>query len=190
MEFLDLGLPSGTKWAMCNLGANQPTEYGDYFAWGDTSTKSLYTGRTCDTYDVEIFTLVMDGYVNRQHVLSPMYDAATQILGENWTMPSGQQAQELIDNCTWNWVENYKGTGVNGEVGISKINGVEIFLPASGYINNHECFTSGSNGGYWTSSPNMSAANRAWSIAFDSNVINVFNHGLRYNGYSIRPVCK
>ena len=190
MELIDLGLPSGTKWALCNIGANKPTEYGDYFAWGDTSTKSNYVGRTCETYDLDIYSLKMEDYVNRRNVLSDNYDAAAYILGERWRIPSGEQAQELIDYCQWGWVNNYEGSGVNGMLGISKINGAKVFLPASGYAQSGNHLMVGDNGGYWTGSPNMIASNRAWSIAFDSNIINVFDHGLRYYGYSIRPIYK
>jgi len=190
MELIDLGLPSGTKWASCNIGANKPTEYGDYFAWGDTSTKSNYVGKTCETYDLDIYSLKMEDYVNRRNVLSDNYDAAANIWGERWRIPSGEQAQELIDNCQWEWVINYENSGVNGRLGISKINGAKIFLPAAGYAQNSNHLMMGNNGGYWTGSPNMVASNRAWSIAFDSNVINVFDHGLRYYGYSIRPIYK
>ena len=87
-------------------------------------------------------------------------------------------------------VNSYQGIEVRGMLGTSKINGKEIFLPAAGYKNNDQLIMLGQCGGYWTSSPNLTAANRAWSIAFEGNLINVFNHGLRYNGYSLRPVTK
>lgn len=188
METIDLGLPSGTLWASCNLGASSLLEFGDYFAWGDSSPKTNYIGRTCATYDLNIGQLKLDDYVNRNNVLDSDYDAARAILGDNWRLPSGTQAQELIDNCSWEWVENYNITEVNGMLGKSKHNGATIFLPTAGYRNNTQLLMVGQNGGYWTGAPNFTAANRAWSIAFDRNVINVFNHGLRYNGYSIRPV--
>lgn len=191
MNIIDLGLPSGTKWADCNVGANAPTEFGDYFAWGDTSPKSNYIGRTCETYDLDIYTLKMEDYVNRNNNLYTNYDAAAQILGEKWRIPTGEQAQELIDNCNWKWVENYNNTQVNGMLGVSKINSAAIFFPAAGYRQGeNNLLMNGKNGGCWTSAPNITASNRAWSIAFDANVINVFNHGLRYYGYSIRPVTK
>ncbi len=190
MEIIDLGLPSGTKWAMCNIGAKCPTEIGDYFAWGDTSSKNVYVGRTCETYDLNIVKLKLEDYVNSRNVLSKYYDAAAQILGSGWSIPSGEQAQELVNSCDWEWVENYEDTGVNGRLGISKINGNKIFFPAAGYMNNESKIRVNIDGGYWTSSPNMTASNRAWSIAFDQGVIGLFDHGLRYNGYSIRPVYK
>lgn len=87
MELIDLGLPSGTKWASCNIGANKPTEYGDYFAWGDTSAKIDYVGKTCETYDLDVYSLKMDNYVNRRNVLCEKYDAAAYILGEGWRIP-------------------------------------------------------------------------------------------------------
>jgi uncharacterized protein (TIGR02145 family) len=148
----------------------------------------MYVGRTCETYDLDICSLKMEDYVNSRNVLSANYDAATYILGNGWRIPSGKQAQELIDNCNWEWVTNYENTGVNGRLGISKNNGARIFLPAAGYAQNCNHLMIGDNGGYWTSSQNMVASNRAWSIAFDSNVINVFDHGLRYYGYSVRAV--
>ena len=188
METIDLGLPSGTLWGICNLGANHPTECGDYFAWGDTSPKTNYIGRTCDTYDLDIAKLKSENYVNRGGVLSSDYDAASLILGYDWNIPSGDQSQELIDNCIWAWVSSYDGVQVGGMLGTSKINGARIFLPAAGYRNNEQLIMIGRCGGYWTGSPNFVAANRSWSIAFEGNLINVFNHGLRYNGYSIRPV--
>lgn len=190
MEFIDIGLPSGTKWASCNLGANNPTGSGDYYAWGDTTIKEVYTGRTCETYDMDIYSLKMNDFVNTQNVLTEDHDAAACNLGDNWRIPSGEQAQELIDYCSQTWEINYKGSGVNGRLGISKINGAEIFLPASGYKHNSNVNMEGSNGGYWTGAPNLSVLNRAWSIAFDAGVINVFNHALRYYGYSIRPVLR
>ena len=110
MDTINLGLPSGTLWASCNLGANNPEEYGDYFAWGDTSTKSDYVGRTCETYDLNIGELKFNDFVNRNDVLATDYDAASCILGNDWRIPSGPQAQELIDNCDWEWVNNYNST--------------------------------------------------------------------------------
>ena len=190
MELIDLGLPSGTKWASSNIGANNPTECGDYFAWGDVATKSMYVGRTCETYDLDIVSLKFQDYLNRANVLSEKYDAAACILGNGWRIPSGEQAQELIDNCNWEWVANYNDSGVNGRLGVSKINGERIFLPAAGKALNSSQSLVGENGGYWTGAPNMVSANRAWSIAFDANVIGVFDHNFRYYGFSIRPVSK
>ena len=189
MEYIDLGLPSGTKWASCNLGAERIEEYGNYFAWGDTFTKQVYVRSNCKTYDLDYSNLSYEDYVN-SYILTKEYDAAAHSLGGKWCIPSGEQAQELVDNCDWEWVSNYNQSGINGRLGTSKINGAKIFLPAAGYMENSNVFLDGKNGGYWTSSPNIMASNRAWSLAFDSSVINVFDHGLRYFGYSIRPVFK
>ena len=89
METIDLGLPSGTLWASCNLGASSLLEFGDYFAGGDSSPKTNYIGRTCATYDLNIGQLKLDDYVNRNNVLDSDYDAARAILGDNWRLPSG-----------------------------------------------------------------------------------------------------
>ncbi len=185
---LDLGLPSGTKWNSCNVGANTPTEYGDYYAWGDVAVKDNYVGRTCETYDVDIVTLKFDDVLTIDNILSIEHDAAYHNCGKEWRIPSGEQAQELIDSCTWEWIENYEKTGINGRLGISKYNGVKIFFPAAGLISNTQKNLEGENGGYWTSSPNIVSSNRAWAIAFDSNTIDVFDHNFRYYGFSIRPV--
>lgn len=96
MKTIDLGLHSGTLWDDCNLGENQPTECGNYFAWGDTQPKSNYVGRTCKTYDLDIARLKMDDYVDGNNVLFPDCDAASQLLGVKWNIPSSSQAQELI----------------------------------------------------------------------------------------------
>lgn len=190
MEVIDLNLPSGTLWGATNIGAQSQADNGSYFAWGDTFPKSNYIGRTCQTYDLDIASLKFQDFVDSWNVLTPDYDAATQILGKEWSMPSGEQAQELVDNCTWQWTDDYQGTGKSGMLGKSKHNNAEIFLPAAGYRNNEQLLMDGKCGGYWTGAPNFVAANRAWSIAFEGNLINVFNHGLRYNGYSIRPVTR
>ena len=134
-------------------------------------------------------SLSFEDFVNSGK-LSKEYDAAAQILGDKWRIPTGQQAQELVENCDWEQVTNYEQSGVNGRLGISKINGAKIFLPAAGYMQSTNLLFVGANGGYWTSSPNIMASNRSWSLAFDSSLINVFDHGLRYYGYSIRPVFK
>ena len=123
MELIDLGLPSATKWASCNLGASQPTDYGNYYSWGGVSTQLCYSRRASQTYDLGIVSLKMGDFVNSNNVLSKEYDAAFQMLGEDWRIPSGEQAQELVDNCNWKWVEDYNGIKICGKLGISKING-------------------------------------------------------------------
>lgn len=82
MKAIDLGMPSGTLWAECNIGAQKPEEYGNYFAWGDIAEKQNYIGRTCETYDLDIIHLITEGFVNNLNVLSIEHDAAYYILGK------------------------------------------------------------------------------------------------------------
>ena len=116
-EYVDLGLPSGTLWATCNIGASNSWENGDYFAWGETNPKNEYSEYT--------YT-----YRDNPETLPPSQDAATVNWGSDWCMPTQQQCQELSDNCTWTW------TTLNGKNGyeVKSENGNSIFLPASGWM--------------------------------------------------------
>lgn len=140
--FVDLGLPSGTLWATCNVGADSPEEEGKYFAWGETSEKSTYydwshyeyckgTVTTLTKYcTVEKWSgnLSMDGLTE----LLPEDDAATVNLGAEWQMPIKAQFEELFNNSytTTEWTTL---NGMKGAMITSKSNGRSIFLPASGY---------------------------------------------------------
>ena len=146
-EYVDLGLPSGTLWATMNIGANSPEEYGDYFAWGETQPKVEYSW---DTYEWGIvddpdgdgdglfFTKYCtsssfgyNGFTDGKTELDPEDDAATVNWGSEWRMPSSDQIQELIDNCTIEWTTK---NGVNGRLFTSNINGASLFLPAAGHF--------------------------------------------------------
>ena len=165
-EWVDLGLPSGTKWATCNVGASNPREYGSYFAWGETSPKSSYTE---DNYM----------YFSEPNVLPESADAATVNWGEGWRMPTTEEFLELRDKCTWTRITNgYKVIGPNG-------NG--IFLPAAGYRYDSEFSDAGSLGYYWLSS--LSGTDFAWYLFFNSADYDVYN-GYRDDGLSVRPVCQ
>lgn len=188
METIDLDLPSGTLWGTCNIGANNITEFGFYFAWGDIYSKSNYRGMTCATYDLNLADLRRNDYTNIYNELSKECDVAYQRFGSEWRIPSAEQSKELIDNCNWEWKENFEDSGVNGILGVSKSNGQQIFLPAAGYKVNEQLVVTNDRGCYWTSTPNYTASNRAWSINFDYKIMNTFNHGLRYEGFSIRPI--
>ena len=127
--FIDLGLPSGLKWATCNVGASSPEDYGDYFAWGETSTKSTYTASNSLTYGLSISELQSQGYIDGSGNLTSSHDAATANWGGSWRMPTREEQQELVDECTWKWTimqsgkNGYKVTGPNGN---------HIFLSATG----------------------------------------------------------
>ena len=162
-EYVDLGLPSGLKWATCNIGANSPEQAGLYFAWGETTG---YTGddvtsgvREFDTvsYEKEIYT-----------DLTLEQDAAHVNLGGNWRMPTKAEYQELIDNCKVVWTNNYNGTGVTGRVFTSKVNGNSVFFPAAGYCSSSSVKNIGSLGHYWSVS--YSPNNAGISLFFTSSV--------------------
>ena len=124
-EAVDLGLPSGTKWAACNVGATKPEEYGGYYAWGETEEKEFYDKSTYKFYQD-------DEYVNiGEDISGTEYDVAHVKWGGNWYMPTWEEFRELINNCKIEWTTF---NGVNGEKFTSKINGNSIFLPAAGSL--------------------------------------------------------
>ena len=171
-EYVDLGLPSGLKWATCNVGANTPEEYGDYYAWGETETKDEYTEANCTTY----VKTMNDIAGNAQ------YDVARRKWGESWRMPTEAEMEELRDNCTWTWtiqndVEGYKVTGHNGN---------HIFLPAAGNRLGSSLDYAGSYGNYWSSTP-LGNDYGAYCLYFDSSDHDMDGYG-RYRGRSVRSV--
>ena len=168
-EWVDLGLPSGTKWATCNVGANSPEDYGDYFAWGETQPKGYYTK---DSYNYN--------YTSNPTTLSLYKDAAYTNWGIYWRMPTRAELEELIDNCTWNWTTQ---NGVKGYKVTSRTNGNSIFLPAAGFRREHDVSGAGSGGDYWTSSQGCSSLSFHSGDAFISG-------GSCYWGYSVRPVLR
>lgn len=171
-EFVDLGLPSGTLWATCNVGASSPEDYGDYFAWGETTTKDTYTADNSLTNWVEI----SDIHGNAQ------YDAATAIIGDGWMIPTTDKIQELIDNCTWTWVTLNGVSGFNIKGG----NGNYIFLPAAGYYNEATHYDIDSIGSYWSSTPSTYAM-VALALTFSNSNYTIGNE-IRCNGCTIRPI--
>ena len=154
-EWVDLGLPSGTLWATCNIGANYPEESGDYFAWGETAPKEIYSWETykwayIDSDDEYVLTKYnydnQYGTVDNKMVLDPEDDAAYVLLGPSWRMPSAEQIQELTRWCSWKWrmrndVYGWLGTGPNGK---------NIFLPVTGYRDEDSLRYVGSYGYCWS----------------------------------------
>lgn len=186
---VDLGL--SVKWANCNIGASSPEEYGDYFAWGDTKTKSDFYENNCITYGKDGGQLISYGFVDRD-VLKVQYDAATINWGKYWRMPTQKEMQELVDNCTWTWTtqNEVKGCLVTGS------NGNSIFLPAAGYrtldlstIYPERC------GHYWTSTVYDETVNddKSYYVVFgwddySQNSYYYQSGGNRSYGFTIRPV--
>ena len=173
-QWVDLGL--SVKWGTCNIGATSPEEYGDYFAWGETRPKATYTEENCKTYGKNIGGIAGNA----------AYDAATAHWGGSWRMPTYDEFNELINNCTWQWTTQ---GGKNGYKVTSKINGNSIFLPAARYRDESSLGIGGSKGLYWSSTPYVSDTRNAYSFDFFSG--NRFlNWNNRLYGHSVRPVTK
>ena len=190
-EYVDLGLPSGLLWATCNVGANSPEEYGDYFAWGETSPKSVYNWDTYayGYYDNNGFLHLTKyntsysyyGPVDNLTILQPGDDAATANYGGR--MPTKEEWQELRDNCTSVWTTQ---SGVNGRR-FTGPNGNSLFLPAAGYRYGSSLSGAGSCGFYWSSSLNTGYPDFARGFSISSGNYNVSND-YRCYGNSVRPV--
>ena len=182
-EYVDLGLPSGLKWATCNVGASSPEDYGDYFAWGEITTKSTYTEDNSLTYGLNKSQLQSQGYIDGSGNLTPSHDAATANWGGSWRMPTEDEMQELVDYCEWEWTQV---NGVNGSKVIGP-NGSYIFLPAAGDLRGTWLNYTGENGRCWSSTPYESNSNSAYCLSFFSGGPHVSWYDRSY-GRSVRPV--
>ena len=182
-EYVDLGLPSGLKWATCNVGAVSPEEYGLYFAWGETTG---YTGEQV-TSRVREFNQASYTASSISADLTLEQDAAHVNLGGNWRMPTKNEYQELIDNCNIVWIDNYNGKGVNGKVFTSKFNGNSVFFPAASFCIDDWISSIGFNGDYWVTSFNDSVS--GWYFSFDSGGQGI-SVVTRKFGLSVRGVYK
>ena len=206
-DYVDLGLPSGTKWATYNVGATKPTEYGDYFAWGETKPKaeyswdtykwlldgSLYTKYCTDRKKRKVGnkTVRNKGKVDNKTVLDAEDDAATANWGKEWRMPTAREISELIDACNWKWVEDFMGSGVNGRLGTSKKNGATIFLPAAGSRLNTDFDSVGVIGSYWSSLLSENGPVDAYCLFFiNFSGIDRSNSDCRNYGQSVRAVLR
>ena len=171
-NYVDLGL--SVKWATCNVGASSPSDYGNYYAWGETYTKSEYTKENSKTYGKNIGDIAGNAD----------YDAARANWGSTWRMPTDAEFEELLSKCTWKWVtlDNKEGYKVT-----SKTNGNSIFLPAAGWRDGTSLFGVGKDGYCWSSTPSESKAGNASSLYFYSS-----NHLTswysRDRGRPVRPV--
>ena len=181
--FVDLGLPSGTLWATCNVGAKEAEQTGLYFAFGET------TGYSAEQVEKGVRRFNKTSYKAKKFKsdLTLEEDAARVCMGGNWRMPTKAECQELIDNCDVVWRFNYNRTGVAGRVFTSKINGNSVFFPAAGYCLNSSLYEVGSYGDYWSASWLSSVD--AWCLFFSSRTQYV-DLKFRYYGYSVRGVCK
>lgn len=191
-EWVDLGLPSGTLWATCNVGADSPEEYGDYFAWGETEPKKIYQDSTYKWCNGSYKVLTKyctesrfgyNGFDDGKTELDPEDDAAYVIWGQQWRMPTKEQQQELIEKCTWTWT---KQNGVSGRL-VTGPNGNTLFLPAAGYRINESLISVGSWGLYWSCSLRSENSLNAYAMNFLSNDVSLYYYP-RVSGFVIRAV--
>lgn len=185
-EMIDLGL--SVKWAACNLNAVRPEDSGSYFSWGDVKGQTWDGSQWSDTgfWDSNVPAYELDDQGN----LKPEFDAAHEILGGSWRMPTKAEIQELIDNCSCTRTDDYNGTGIAGVIFTSKIEGYtdrSIFIPAASYglttlLQEPESFY----GLNWSSSFNEG---KAWSLVFDRDNVETYDFD-RIVGMTIRPVSK
>lgn len=189
-EYVDLGLPSGLKWATCNVGASSPEDYGVYYAWGETEGKrrydwSTYTWCSGSETMTKYCTNSSFGKIDNNKVLLPKDDVAHVKWGGNWRMPTYDEQRELLDNCTWTW------TTLNGIAGcrITGPNGNSIFLPAAGFRNDTGIESKGELGYYWSSSLGTSGGSGAYGLGFDASSHDIYGSN-RYGGRAVRPVSK
>ena len=187
-SYVDLGL--SVKWATCNVGANSPEEYGDYFAWGEITPKETYTEDNCPTYELSKAQLKSQGYIDREGNLISQYDAARANWGGEWRMPTLKEMDELKSKCTWTWItqgdtNGYKVTGPNGN---------SIFLPAAGHRNGSSLEYDATIGSYWSSTPDEYDMyyyyydNISWYLEFRYEGVGGSNISYRSYGNSVRPV--
>ena len=191
-HMIDLGLPSGTLWACCNVGANKPDDYGGYYAWGETEEKDVYSWNTYihrNNNDRTCYDLGSD-------IAGTQYDVAHVRWGGSWVMPSHEQQMELLNNCTLTWttVNDIYGCIITGK------NGGSIFLPeagyAAGYLGNDGYICYGCSGNYWSSTQYPSVSFQAYSLYFSLNFDSSQGDELEFFssyddrnlGLSVRPV--
>ena len=182
-EYVDLGL--SVKWATCNVGATSPEEYGDYFAWSETTTKETYNyGNRPPSYGLSSSELQSQGYIDSKYDLTAQYDAATANWGGDWRMPTYDELNELRKKCTWTWTTQ---NGVNGYK-VTGPSGASIFLPAAGYRLGSSLNDAGGSGYFWSSSPDHYFDYFAYYLSFDSSNHDMSYYYDRYYGRSVRPV--
>lgn len=192
----DMGV--SVKWSACNLGASKPEEYGNYYAWGETQTKTEYSWATykwcnggndkltkyCPVQKTDYWDGI--GAPDDKTILDPEDDAAYVILGSDWRMPTDKEWKELRNGCLWEWT-TYEG--INGYKVYGFGGGEIIFLPAAGDWSGTTLYAPGYFGNYWSSSLNTNSPNDAKYYIFNSSSYNWESGDTRPMGFSIRPVC-
>lgn len=199
-DYVDLGLTSGTKWATCNVGANKPQDYGDYYAWGEVTTKEICNWSTYKygsaynqlTKYCSSSSYGKDGFTDTKTTLDLSDDAAYVNWGGKWRMPTKEQQDELRNQCYWVWTDSYNNSNVKGYIvyeaktssdkGVKiyedetpsssyKLSDAHIFLPAAGVRGDDGLRRAGSDGYYWSSSLLTDFPGDAWGVNFDSGYV-------------------
>ena len=194
-EWVDLGL--SVKWATCNVGATKPEDYGNYYAWGETTPKDSFNWgnyKYCmATYDSENEKWTANGLtkyystIDNKTTLDPEDDAATVNMGGLWRMPTRDELNELKIKCTLAWINDYNGTGVAGIKATSKTNNNHIFLPASGYQSGKSLHMSEFAGYYLSSECNGYYVKDLEILSY--SILICSDEKRRYCGLSVRAVC-
>lgn len=211
---VDLGLPSGNLWATCNVGAANPWNYGDYYAWGETQPKTDYIWETYkygEYHKLTKYNVKADnGTVDNKTTLESADDVATTIFGAEYSMPTPADFEELAEECYWVWTADYNNHGVSGYMvyrakadadkgakvyecdtpSASYSNSdAHIFLPAAGYRDFANLSSAGSGGYYWSASLGASGSSgSALHVYFYSGYVNPASGYYRYYGFPVRPV--
>ena len=200
-EYVDLGLPSGTLWATMNVGANSPTDYGLYFAWGETqgyTASQVGTGNEQKAFSWNDYkfnpsgdgsTFTKYNATDGKTVLDLEDDAASVNWGGDWHMPTKEQCYELFNTTyvTKAWVTDYNGSGVNGHLFTSVSNGNTMFIPAAGGCGDGRVRKVDNVGYVWGSTIGSENVEYAHNFYFHSNG-EAFGNVYRYSGYSVRGV--
>lgn len=186
-EYVDLGL--SVKWATCNVGAESPEDYGDYFAWGETEAKEYYersSYKHCEgtsTSLTKYCTSSNYGTADNKPWLELEDDAAHVNWGGNWRIPTDSELEDLMDYCTWEWTTQ---NGIYGYKATSKINGNFIFLPAAGSISAYDLRSDGWDSVYWSSHVTVHNESAYYLLLYPE--VQSISYGFRCYGRSVRAV--
>lgn len=194
-EYIDMALPSGLLWATCNVGADTPEGYGDYFAWGETMPKEIYDWKSYkygrffhDRYELEKYCTDsccgLNGFVDNLTLLEPADDVVQASWGIGWRIPTIGEWDEMFQNTTSEWTTQ---NGVNGWR-FTASNGNSLFLPAAGYYWESE-FNAADLGVYWSVTLNVEFPYRAWGFHFNASQCHLCGSSDRNRGQTVRAVC-
>lgn len=194
--YVDLGLPSGLKWAKYNVGATSETQYGKFFQWGETTTDTDYTWATYKHWNSTDSTLkkynTSTSYgenTDGMSTLRPEDDAARANMGGDWRMPTKDNFQELITYTKNEWIDNFDGNGTSGYKFTSKKDTSNyIFIPATERYSNVSTYMQDISYSIWSSSLNTTAPRYAWALDFNLSHITAEYDFDRSNGLAVRGV--